>query len=125
MKQNIIEIQWGGYYSGNSEGEFIVFRLLDFTKDAHQAQFFKERFNHLPTFEEIRKLQPYILHVPIATGNLLKYTELALIGHEKLNDQALEGYQEYLTQMEVSDSDINELIKKLIKYSNEEPINLL
>lgn len=120
-KELVIQIQWGGYYTSKEEDKFGLFRLLDFNKDAYQIQIFREKFDHLPSLEEVKELQPFIWHAPLAVGSLLDDEALTLIGPKVLDDEALSGYGEYLKQMDVTESAIQELFQRLIQYSHEAP----
>jgi hypothetical protein len=121
----VIETQWGGYYSSKGkDNKYTVFRLLDLNKDAYHAQLFTEEFDHTPTFEEVKKLSPYILHVPIALGGILNNVELTLLGYEELSVPDFEGYSEYLRHMGVEDLQIKNLLEKLIGFSKQKPIKI-
>ena len=45
------DVVWGGYYARRSveSGQFSVFRLLDFNRDAYHAAMFTEKFASLPS----------------------------------------------------------------------------
>jgi hypothetical protein len=121
---DVIDIQWGGYYTSKEEGKFGIFRLLDFNKDAYHIQLFQENFDHSPTFDEIKGLRPFMWHAPIAVGGLLNCDELKLIGHNNLDEQALMGYEEYLRQMGADEAAIKEMVNRLIDYSDRVPMKI-
>jgi hypothetical protein len=121
---DVVDIQWGGYYIIKEEGKFRVFRLLDFNKDAYHAQLFQEKFDNPPTFEEVKGLKPFIWHAPIAVASLLDRDGFRLIGQEKLDEQALAGYEEYLRQMGVQDTAAKDMVNRLIEYSSQTPMKV-
>lgn len=115
--EKIIEVQWGGYYVYKDKDDYRVFRLLDLDRAAYHSQYFHETFDHAPEFSEIKDLRPYIWHTPLAAAGLLTLEELTLIGFVKLDDKALAGYEDYLTAMGVSESDIRELRERVLELS--------
>ncbi len=117
----ILDIQWGGYYASKEESMFRVFCLLDFNKDAYHAQLFQEKFDHLPSFDEVKDLRPSIWHAPVAVGSLLG-RGVALIGHHDLDEQSLMGYAEYMRQMGAEEDAIKAMTHQLIAYSHEAPM---
>lgn len=121
---DVIDIQWGGYYTSKENGKFGIFRLLDFNKSAYHIQLFQEKFDHAPSFEEIKDLQPFIWHAPIASASLLNRDEPKLIGHKKLDEQSLMGYEEYLRQMGVDEAGIKTMIGRLMQFSSEAPLRV-
>ena len=121
-----IMIQWGGFYAYKGEsGVFRVFRLLDLNADAYHAQLFKEEFDSMPSIDEVKVLVPYIWHVPMATTGLLNNNELTLIGYEPLDERSLQGYEEFMRQMERPEDAIKEMIDRLIDFSHAEPMSLM
>jgi hypothetical protein len=121
---NVVDIQWGGYYTSKKEGKFGIFRLLDFNKDAYHIQLFQEKFNHSPSFDVVKDLRPFVWHVPIAVGGLLNQDELKLIGHNELDEQSLMGYEGYLRQMGADEAIIKEIVNRLVEYSNKPPMKV-
>ena len=122
----IVEIAWGGYYATipADGGEISVFRILDFNRDAYHAALFSEKFREVPDLEEIAARQPFIGHAPIDAKGLLHRDELRLIGGKPLSRDDLAGYMYYLEAHEVPEAEIDELIERLIEFSQQPPLRL-
>ena len=90
------DVAWGGYYTSRDEdGQWGVFRLLDFNRDAYHSTLYDQRFPEPPTLEMAKSLTPFALHVPIAAGQLVNFPA-TLIGESPLALDDLEGYDVYL-----------------------------
>jgi hypothetical protein len=120
----VMHIQFGGYYASKKNNEFSIIRLLDFGRSAYHIQLFQEKFDHLPAFDEVKELWPFVWHIPISLSGLLDSEQYELIGHKKLDEQSLVGYEEYLKQMGVNEASIKERVDDLIDYSNEPPLKV-
>lgn len=121
-----IDIAWGGFYLTRSEdsGDYRVFRLLDFNKDACHAAFFTETFESPPGWEEVKDLSPFVGHVPMDARSLLNYEELQLLGRTPLDRDDLSGYEYYLGEHGVDPERIDELFGRIIEFSGKEPMQL-
>ena len=121
-----IDIAWGGYYSSLAEdsNEINIFRLLDFNQDAYHVALYKEKFESIPTENEVRSLSPFIGHVPIDVRGLLNRKNVKLIGSSPLIKEDLEGYIYYLEEFGVSDQEAEDLVTSVISFSNQKPLPL-
>jgi hypothetical protein len=121
-----IDIQWGGYYvsKDKNSGQYSVFRLLDFNRYAYHAAIFKERFSETPKPEDILTLTPYIGHAPIDAKALLNDELVILAAIAPLKKEDLEGYRFYLEHNEMTESDIDDLFRNIIEFSNQPSLKL-
>lgn len=120
------DVAWGGYYATFSEDEqnVSIFRLLDFNRNAYHVALFSEKFDSIPSENEIKKLSPSIGHVPIDSKGLLNFDKIVLITTKDLTEQDLAGYMYYLESFEVPDNERDELMRSLIAFCKEPPIKL-
>ncbi len=127
MKDSLdIDLAWGGYYASTNrdEGNVSVFRLLDFNSTAYHAAIFKEKFASTPTLGALANLSPFIGHAPIDAKALLRNDDLRLLGATPLSRNDLEGYVYYLEAHEVPAEEIEELIERILEFTNEPPLRL-
>lgn len=120
-----IDIQWGGYYAFKEEGEDHnkMFRLLDFNRYIHYAQFFQEKFSEVPSLEDVMGLSP-IYDAPIDSKAFLQASEIHLLGGYELTEEDLEGYRFYLDLHKFTKSENEELFRNIIELSNQPPLKL-
>ena len=127
MKASLdIELAWGGYYGSTDpeSGKISVFRLLDFNRDAYHAALFKEKFDRMPTLEEVTELSPFIGHAPIDARGMVRHNDLQYLGCKPLSREELEGYAYYLEAHEVTSNDIEELFARILGFNAEPPLQL-
>lgn len=124
IDNGIIKIQFGAYYSSERGGEFSVFRLIDLTIEAYHIQFFEEKFDHLPSFNEVRGLSPVAWHIPIKVGGLLNEKNLTLLGHRWLTRKALSGYEEFLLGHGSDKASTDEVLERIIEFSKKVPVDI-
>ena len=119
-----IDIQWGGYYASKKSSEHVysIFRILHFGRYSYQAALFREKFPSLPTLEEVLKLNLFAGHVSIRSTSLLEEENLCLLGGSILTRHDLAGYEYFLEAHGEEQSEIEEVLTKLIEYSKEPPI---
>jgi hypothetical protein len=124
-----VELQLGGYYAnktaGNNtaDGMYEIQRLLDIDEEtwAYHGQLFSEEFDHIPAFDEVQGLSPWISHVPIDIDDLIRSKELTLLGHRPLTTADTEGYAVYLTEMGYEPAEIEPYINELLERSKLPP----
>lgn len=121
-----LDIAWGGYYAGVSNGsdEVSVFRLLDFNRDACHISIYSEKYESVPSADEVRSLSSFIGHAPMHSQALFNYEFIELIATEPLSPDDLFGYRHYLDNFGASDEEIDEFMQSLISYSQEPPMKL-
>lgn len=121
-----IEISWGGYYAsiGDDRGEITLFRLLDFNRDDYHIAIYQEKFQSIPSLNEVKGLTPFIRHVPLDSRSLLNNKKTLLIGNRHLSQSDLAGYLMYLESFEVSSEDLELLTQSILEYSQEPPLQL-
>jgi len=118
----IFDLAWGGYYTSRGEqGDWGVFRLLDFNNEAYHAALYQERFPSAPTLEEASALQPAVGHAPIAVGQLVNFPA-TLIGAQPLDADSLVGYGMYLEYVGLPTVEIEPFLEKLILTSHQPPL---
>lgn len=122
-----LDVLWGGYYasipkdeSSTDERGISVFRLLDLTQDAYHAALYGETFTTVPVLDDLVALGPWLGHAPIALDSLLKGDDIQLIGGKPLTLDDLEGYLYYLEDFGVSEEERNELVQRLLTFSQHE-----
>lgn len=119
-----IEIQWGAYYLTEEDNQYRVFRLLDLNRYAYHAAIFKETFTTRPTKDEILQLTPFIGHAPIDAKTLLQEESIQLLAATPLKKEDLEGYRYYLEEQGMTTSELDELIQRIMEFSNQPPLQL-
>ncbi len=123
-QDELIDIQWGAYYTSKQDGKFGVFRLLNFNKDAFHIQMFREKFDKSPSFNDVKALKPAAWHIPMSVAGLLHRDEFTIIGHEELDRHALMGYEEYMRQNGLEEAAIEKMIRRLMEYSSQPPMKV-
>jgi hypothetical protein len=118
----VLDVQLGGYYAKEDENGYGFFRLLDFNKEEFQVQTFRETFDHMPTYDEVKGLSPFIWHAPIAITGLFAYKQVQLIGHEELTTDTLSGFREYLQSIGIEEEQASDIAERLVAYSMENPV---
>jgi hypothetical protein len=125
-ESKIVEIQWGGYYLSHEKdenGQYGLYRLLDFNRYAYHAALFTEKFDAKPSASEVSDLRPFIGHAPMdAKGLLIRDSEL--ICSKPLTLADFEGYRMYLEHHEMPEQEIDGLLKSLIEFSQKPPLKL-
>lgn len=119
-----IDIQWGAYYLTKEDNQYRVFRLLDFNRYAYHAAIFKETFTSRPTKEETLQFTPFIGHAPIDAKALLKEGNIQLLAAAPLKKEDLEGYRYYLEEQGMTNSELDELIQRIMEFSTQPPLQL-
>lgn len=121
-----IDISWGGYYASISDdnGEITLFRLLDFNRDDYHIAIYQEKFQSIPSLNEVEDLTPFIRHVPLDSRSILNNKKTLLIGNRHLSKSDLAGYLIYLESFEVPSEDLELLIQSILEYSQEPPLQL-
>jgi hypothetical protein len=121
-----MDVLFGGYYTTKEEDSehYGLFRLLDFSPDAYHAALFSQKFNQVPTIEQLVGLSPFIGHAPIDSRALLREKDLQLIGGAPLTRDDLEGYGIYLEHHGMTKDEIDSLTANLMTWSSEPPIKL-
>lgn len=119
-----IEIQWGAYYLTEEDNQYRVFRLLDFNRYAYHAAIFKETFTTRPTKDEILQLTPFIGHAPIDAKALFQEESIQLLAAAPLKKEDLEGYRYYLEEQGMTNSELDELIQRIMEFSTQPPLQL-
>jgi len=121
-----MDVLFGGYYASKEENsdQYGVFRLLDFNPDAYHAALFSQKFDQVPTMDELVGLSPFIGHAPIDSHALLRERDLQLVGGAPLTRDDLEGYGIYLEHHGMTKADIDGLTTNLVTWSTEPPIKL-
>lgn len=121
-----IEISWGGYYASISDdnGEITLFRLLDFNRDDYHIAVYQEKFQTIPTLNEVEGLSPFIGHAPFDSRSLLNNEKVLLIGNHHLSRSDLAGYMIYLENFDVPSEDLEFLTQSILEYSKEPPLQL-
>jgi len=121
----VYTVQWGGYYATQGEnGDYRVFRLLDFNLDAYHSSLFSETFAQLPTLDEVLALSASIMHVPIDARGFVTRDHI-LLGSAPLDRDALAGYIVYLEAHGGAGDELNELLDRLIDFSQSEPMRAI
>ena len=126
VKSLDIDIVWGGFYATTTpdDDEFSVFRLLDFNRDSYHIALYDEQFDSVPKFDDISATGPYIAHTPIDVKALLNKKEILLIHAKPLVSEDLEGYMSYLEAHGVPQEKLDEIVQRLIGFSNGPPLRL-
>ncbi|MBK1829036.1 hypothetical protein [Haloferula rosea] len=118
-------LQWGGYYvSRGEDGKFSLIRILDFNVDAYHAAMFTEKFEKIPTLDQVKKLSPFVGHAPIDSKALLNRVDLTYLGSEKLKEDDLDGYSYYLEAHQVDEDEVKKLMTRIIGFSGNKPMIL-
>ncbi len=90
----------------------------------HHAALFKEKFDEVPTMEDMTALSPFIGHAPIDARAMVRYKNLKFLGSSPLSREDLEGYAYYPEAHEVNANDIKELLGRIFGFSTEPPLQL-
>jgi hypothetical protein len=90
--------------SKTSDGVYLVTRILViWPTDLPQTFIFHmslwERFDHLPTLQEVQRTPPFVMHVPVARSEDSRREEKVILGNAPVTEADLEGFYCYLEAM--------------------------
>ena len=123
LEELTLKVHWGGFYAtkGVGEKDFSVFRLIDINPGFYHAAIYEETFPELPTFEEVRFLQPEKHHESRPAIELLKIAPV-YIGHKALYETDVIEYGGFLLRRGYSELQTRKELGRVIYASWDEPL---
>ena len=112
------ELKYGGFYAcrGVGSDSWVVLRIFDLTTTIYcHCAMYEEHFDSVPDLESVLKLLPSFFYMPIATEQLLFYSELILIGHATPTKRDLSGLAEFMEVLGASDQQRDENLQETIQ----------
>jgi hypothetical protein len=114
----VLDIAWGGYYCRPDEGGFSVVRLLDLDPWAVHLTLFRRTWEVVPSLDEALAEEPLILHVPVAAGQVLEWSDAQLLGARPLTEDDLLGYRTYAEAMGADPQELAASVAAIVHNSN-------
>jgi hypothetical protein len=141
--QMVFKLQLGGYYTHKSsrDGEYVVWRMLNFTPNRWDFMATQERFDQKPTFEDaLAATVAKKGHHQVQPGFILDKEDLTLLGHKPFSrddfalglyladvggdfypDQGDNEASEKIASALISRSQQSPLLVKIVLNPNHEP----
>lgn len=120
VKETTLDIQFGAFYATKTKEGYEIIRLLDLPGDSYHYQIIGSTLPNLPTADELEKIKPFILHIPMDIAAIID-KNFQYVGHRKLTQADLAGYKYYLKEMGADEKAIRDHARQLIRLSNEAP----